>query len=120
MENRNTNLFKSLRCEFEMGWDYQGKIIVGRTDDRDGMIVFKTSYVKYSEDTAKGVEDLVEAVRGAMEEPFYTADRVQNGARQEDIDNTTGYIGCFPPLEKHVFEYLIGVLKKPDNSERQV
>ena len=95
-----------------MGMEYRGRIVVGRSDDDVGVMIFVTRRGGWEEHHSEGIDELVGHVKKIVTGSDYTLNDVQNGATPEDIENCSPYLGCFPPLETPVFDYLIHRLKK--------
>jgi len=85
---------------------YRGKIIVGGSDRRDGIIIFATSDGGYTEEQYKGAEELLNVVKKVLAEGKYEVQDVQNGPTKQDAEHCSHYLSCFPPTDHCAFEYL--------------
>jgi len=88
---------------------YHKKIIVGRSDSRNGVIIFATlSGGGYYEYSVTGINELTDTIRQILQDPKqdYTFKDLQNGSTGDDTRFCSFYLECFPPLENRVFEYL--------------
>ena len=85
---------------------YRGKIIVGRKDNKDGIIIFATHDGGYVQDDAKGAEELTDKVRQILRTGDYTPADLQNGPAPTDGNHCGHYLDIFSALDPRVFGYL--------------
>ena len=87
---------------------YEKKIIVGSSDSKGGVIVFATWSGGYNEYSITGMNELTDTIRQILRDPknSYTLNDLQNGSTEDDASHCSFYLGCFPPLEERVFDYL--------------
>jgi len=92
-----------------MSQKYREKVIIGRTDDGEGVVVFAIhGRGSWDEHHIKSGE-LTETVRNLVENFDYAPEDIQNGATEEDVREHSDYLRIFPPVEEEFFD---GLLKK--------
>ena len=93
-----------------MNQEYKGKVVIGRTDYREGVVIFaicgRGSWDEYYLRRGK----LTETVMDLIENSGYAPEDIQNGPTEADVREHS-YLGIFPPVEEEIFNDLIGKLR---------